>query len=301
MRTQNLSRELFLASVVGAVGSLEPWVTDRLAALLVEETVPAGGCVYSAGDPPDFFYFVRTGDVSLLRAGSPVEVVQGPSAFGMLDALLERPRWHTACSTAPLELLKVPIDGWFELLEDSFELARLAVLRLARSVAALEEQSWRSGRGNLLTAPFVLETGGASLDLVDRLTVLMRTTLLRGAGTQPICDLATVCTERTLAAGERLFAYDGPGDSIFVVARGSIAASKSRPFASWVGGAGESVCGTVAFAGMTSGWEAHALTRARVLTFAVDDWLDVLEENFEMVRATLVSLATEHESLRGVS
>jgi CRP-like cAMP-binding protein len=300
MRTRSIFHELFLASVLGAVGPLEPWVTDRLAALLVEETVLAGTCVYSAGEPPDFFYFVRAGDVSLLRAGSPVEVVHGPSVFGMLDAILERPRSHSAYSTAPLELLKVSIDGWLELLEDSFELARLAVLRLARSVAVLEEQSWKAGRSHLLAAPLVLETGGPSLDLVDRLTVLMRTTLLRGAGTQPICDLASVCTERALAAGERLFAYDAPADAIFVVARGSIAASRSRPLASWVGGAGESVCGTIAFAGMTSAWEAHAITRARVLTFSVDDWLDILEENFEMVRATLVSLATEHENLRGM-
>jgi hypothetical protein len=35
------------------------------------------------------------------------------------------------------------------------------------------------------------------------------------------------------------------------------------------------------------------------LTFAIDDWLDVMEENFEMVRATLPALAVEHEPGRG--
>jgi hypothetical protein len=61
------------------------------------------------------------------------------------------------------------------------------------------------------------------------------------------------------------------------------------------------VCGVAPFAGSLSEWEAHAVVRTRALSFRVEDWVDILEENFEMVRATLTALAREHESLRGLA
>ena len=65
----------------------------------------------------------------------------------------------------------------------------------------------------------------------------------------------------------------------------------------WRGGPGQMVCGAVSLIEGSSDWGARAETRTRTLAFGVDDWFDVMEENFEMVRATLVALATEYERL----
>jgi hypothetical protein len=44
-------------------------------------------------------------------------------------------------------------------------------------------------------------------------------------------------------------------------------------------------------------WRARAVTPARALVFRVDDWFDLLEEHFEMVRSTLAALSIRRETL----
>jgi len=298
-RTRRISHELFLASVGDNLGVVEPWVMNRLSSILEEEDVAAGDCIYAAGDPPDHFYFARQGRVDLVREGRPVEVFEGPGAFGMFDAILERPHSQSAYARSPLELLRVGVDAWLELLEDSFELARMAVLRGARNVAALEERLWANGRQLPPPGPRVLGTTGARLDVVERLAVLMQTPPLRGAGAQPVSDLALLCEEVSFAAGERLFERGVAPESVFVIVDGRVDASRDNPRVAWRGGPGQVVCGVVSFAEQGTEWEAHAVTKTRTLAFGIDDWFDVMEENFEMVRATLASLATEHERLSG--
>jgi hypothetical protein len=39
----------------------------------------------------------------------------------------------------------------------------------------------------------------------------------------------------------------------------------------------------------------QAVTSTRALTFRIEDWLDLMEENFEMVRSTLGVLLTQRE------
>src|SRR5208283_1128128 len=58
-----VSREIFLAAFGPAFDAVEPWVTDRVTAMLEEEDVCAGESLFTAGDPPDYFYFLRKGTV----------------------------------------------------------------------------------------------------------------------------------------------------------------------------------------------------------------------------------------------
>jgi len=297
-RTRRLSIEPFLATVGGALGTLEPWVTARLAANLEEQDAAPGDPIFTAGDPPDHFFFLRQGQVDLVRDGKTTETVAGPTALGMLDALQERPRSHSARARTPLSLLRVRVDPWLELLEDSFELAQMAVRRLARNVAALEEERWATSADPPRETPLFVESHAARLDVVDRVAVLMQASLLRGAGAQPISDLAALSDDVSFAPGEALFTRGAPTERVFVLFDGRVTATRDAPHVTWSGGPGQVVCGTASFAGKARDWEASAVTPTRALVFAVEDWLDVMEENFEMLRATLASLARAHERLR---
>jgi CRP-like cAMP-binding protein len=271
-------------------------VTDRLAAMVEEEHVGANESVFVEGDASDHFYLVRQGRLRLTRGGRLLEVIDGPRAIGILDALAQRPRSVTAVASTPLDALRVPIDPWLELTEDSFGLARMQFLGLARSVAALEQRLWESGRALARPGPRAPVTAGARLDLLDRVAALTRTRLMHRAGVRPIGDLAATCAEVELAAGERLFGPGTPRDIVVVVA-GEVEARRVAPVVVWRGGPGEMVCDVVPFTEVPSTWEATALVPTRVLTFRIEDWFDVLEENFGMLRATLVALATEREHL----
>jgi hypothetical protein len=57
------------------------------------------------------------------------------------------------------------------------------------------------------------------------------------------------------------------------------------------------VCGTAAFGDPLLAWEAVARSAGRALTFRTADWLDVMEENFDMVRTTLGALSLDREEL----
>jgi CRP-like cAMP-binding protein len=297
LTTRRITRELFLAAVGENFGTFEPWVTDRLTSILEEEEVAAGDCIYAAGEPPDHFYFVRQGRLELVYDGKPPETINGPRAFGMLDALVERPRSHSAYARMPLHLLRVRVDAWLELLEDSFELARMSVLGLTRAVAVLEERAWAGGRHVTPAAPAPQRDGGPKLDIVERVALLMDVPPLRGAGVQPLSDLATASEELSFAAGEHLFVRNAHPDRVFVLIDGSVEAHREDPALSRQDGPGQVVCGIGALAGRGADWEACAVTRVRALAFFIDDWFDVMEENFEMVRATLAALAKEHERL----
>jgi len=300
-RQRRLSRELFLADVIGNLGTLEPWVTDRLIAILEEEEAAAGESLFATGDPADHVYFVKQGTVELVRYGRTIEVVEGPRTLGMSDVLIERPRRFSARPRTPVEILKIRTEAWIDLLEDSFPLARSAVLGLARAVASLETRLWADGRFPLSVPLPAAEPAGNPLDLVERLALLMETPLLRRAGVQPLSDLASACEEVSFTADDLLFERGVPRERIFVLVEGRVEASRENPRASWRGGPGQVVCGTTSFADTDSEWQARAASQGRALAFGVDDWFDVMEENFEMVRTTLAELALQRERLAGVA
>jgi CRP-like cAMP-binding protein len=82
-----------------------------------------------------------------------------------------------------------------------------------------------------------------------------------------------------------------------VMVDGEVEARRASPDVVWRGGRGDIVCGTAAFVDGVWAWQARAVTDARVLTFRVEDWLDLMEEQFEMVRATLGALHRRNDHL----
>ena len=217
----------------------------------------------------------------------------------MIDAFIERPRSHSAYARMPLQLLRVRVDPWLELLEDSFELARMSVLGTGHDVAALEERLWASGASwsRLLRSTSRRPVRGSTS--CERLAVL-------NADARPCAARAPsrsassrrLCEEVSFAAGERCWNAAPPERRLRARrrARRGVEGESSRGMARLP--PGQTVCGVTAFGegrGVGSA-RRHPHASAR---FRVDDWFDVMEENFEMVRATLRSLALALERLGG--
>jgi CRP-like cAMP-binding protein len=296
LRHERIQRELFLAAFGANVAALEPWVTDRLTALLEEEDTRAGDTLFSAGDPPDFYYFLREGRVQLVRAGSAPWTYQGPSVFGVSDALLERPRVRTAIALTDIQAMKVHAEALMELLEDSFALARAAIVGSVRTVAALEQRLWASGAKQPGREAGPGAPAGA-LDTLERLAILTETPLLRGAGVQILSDLAAATDIFAFEEGDTLIARGGGDGRVHIMLEGQVEATRLSPDVVWRGGPGEIVCGVAAFGDPILAWEAVARGAGRSLTFRVADWLDLMEENFDMVRTTLGALSLDREEL----
>lgn len=295
---ERIQREVFLAAFGANVGSFGASVTDRLTALLEEQVSLAGQTLFRAGDPPEFYYFLREGSVELVREGSAPWTYQGPSVFGLSDALLERPRRRTAVALTDVQAMKVQADAWIEILEDSFALARGAVLGSLRTVAELEQRLWA---GALAPAPepkaAAVARDGDDLDPIERLAVLVETPLLRGAGVQILSDLAAASAIERFRAGEILIERGRAPGRVMLLLDGEVEATRTSPDVCWRGAAGDIVCGTAAFSECILAWEVRARAPGRALTFRIADWLDLMEEHFDMVRATLATLSLDREQL----
>ena len=298
-RTSRISRELFLAAFGAGPGHVEPWVIDRLTAVVDEDDARRGDTLYRVGDAPDGIYFLRQGRVEFVPEKGPGRVMDGPSVLGRFDAVLARPRTRRAIALTDLQLLRVPAEAWMDLLEDSFQLARLSVTSLTRTVAQLEERAWTESPPGPTQPVMPAQMNARRLDRLERLVVLVDTPLLRGAGVQTLSDLAGVSEEASFEAGDDLFVAGARRDRVHIIVAGEVEAHRENPRVEWRGGPGEIVCDVASLGETEVAWGARAVTRVRTLAFRFEDWLDLMEEHFEMVRSTLGALALQCEKLTG--
>jgi CRP-like cAMP-binding protein len=300
IRHTRIARELFLFGFGAKAESAEPWVIDRLTALLEEEEPAPGQPLFRQDEAPDAFYFLRRGRVRLVRVGervgAPFAELEGRAVLGVLDAFLDRPRSHTALALTDLEVMSIRTDAWFELLEESFGLARLASSSLARGLMDLHAKAPSGLTRSHRPEPLVGEVPARPLDVVERMALLLHTPALRRAGVQVLSDLAASSTEISCEAGEvlcrpgsarerLLLVLDGVAEAVFVRSRAVLQASRGQ------------IVGWPDIYGDTVGCEARAVTALRALAIRFEAWLDAMEEHPDMVRAGLAALALEHDGL----
>jgi CRP-like cAMP-binding protein len=293
---QRLGRELFMATLGMPVDQIEPWVLDRLTALLEDIAVTAGDVLYRAEEAADSFFFVQDGEVRMTREGKPPWTIRGRWALGAVEAVLETPRTHTATALRDFQAMRVPSGPWVELLEDSFQLARAAVLNAGRATAALEERIPEMPRR---PSPWVERRGGlpARLPLVERLALLVDVRMLGAAGVQSLVDLAAATQEGTFEAGAAVLRRGVARTELVVVVEGEVLATRHEPEVVRHYGPGDVVLGVASFGPTASAWEARAVSPTRVLSFPVEVWFDLMAEHFDLVRSTLAALSLRRDTL----
>ena len=103
--------------------------------------------------------------------------------------------------------------------------------------------------------------------------------------------------EVTLTPGESLLRKDVEPEHLFLVIDGEIETTRHSPEVVRRHRSGEVVAGAAALGHRALGWEAHAVTPARVLAIPIEAWFDMMEEHFDLVRSTLGALGTRRELL----
>jgi CRP-like cAMP-binding protein len=292
---QRTSREVFLSILAGDTQNLETWVIDRMTSIVEEEDVPAGKRLYAEGELPDYIFFVREGTIRLERPGAAPWVVEGRRVIGAFDALSDHPHNRTAVAVTPLHILRVRSDLWIELLEESFGLARAAVRNAVWHVSRLIEQFWSTQEE--ARAPAVLQVPAIDgpLAFVDRVAILAGAPLLRSAGIQVLVELAEAFSEATFEAGDVIFERGVRRGQAFLVLEGEALGTRHDPEVRVIFGPGTWVGGVATLGPSIAAWEAHAVTRVRALTLRIEDYLNVMEEHFDLVRSALSELARLRE------
>jgi CRP-like cAMP-binding protein len=297
IQQRRLSRELFLAAFTQNSSEVESWLLERLMTAFEEVTIEAGQSLFERGQPPGYIYFIRDGSFRLERPGAQSITYNGRWVLGSFDVLADRPHNRTARALKSAEVVRLRVEDWTELLEESFSFARLVFTNAARTVTGLYERLAPSGG---LPAPAPADALGlpeGKLDWIERTLVLTEVPLLRGAGVQSLTALAANAEELRFRAGEALAEAGRPRERLFVVAEGLFEGSRERPDVSARFGPGSIALGAAALGEPSLPWSARALTDGRVIALGLEDWFDELEDHFDAIRAALGVYATERERL----
>jgi CRP-like cAMP-binding protein len=296
-RLLRTSRELFLSVLSGGSGDLEPWVIDRMTSVVEEEDVEPGKRLFAQGELPEFIFFVLEGRLRLERPGSNPWTFEGRSAIGVFDALLERPHTRTAVAETNLHLLKLRAEHWLALLEDSFGLARAALANSVSTVAAIEERQWATQaqpRGSVAIHASSVER---PLGFIERVAILAEIPFVRSAGIQVLVELAESVKELTFQPGDMLFARGEPSGGALLVLQGEVVGERNDPALQVLFGPGSFVGGVASLGNPIAAWKARAATYVRVLSMSIEDWFDLMEEHFDLVRSALSALALRREAV----
>jgi CRP-like cAMP-binding protein len=296
LRLQRTSRELFLSVLTGGAPDLETWVIDRMTSVVEEEDVDAGKRLYAQGEQPESIFFIREGRLRLERDGASAWLFEGRTVVGVFDALLDRPHPRTAIAETDLHLLKLRVDAWLELLEDSFGLTRAAVGNSVITVSGVEARRWAEQvepRGAVVAR---VPPADGPLAFVERLAVLAETPLVRGAGIQVLVELADMMEERTFEPGEPIYERGHWRGEAFLVLQGEAEGIRLDPDLRVVFGPGSFVGGVASLGEPIRAWDARAITRVRALSMRLEDWFDLMEEHFDLVRSALSELALQREA-----
>lgn len=294
--SKRIERELLLRTRLTHLA--EPGLAPLVAGFAEEVTFLPGSVIFQAGDPAAHFYAFVRGEIELSATGMPPWILRSQSGIGLLDVLADRPRTFTARAATRVKAMRVGAGDYLDFIEEHFELVVSAVVGVTEDVHRMSLALAPDGGFPELPAP-----GRESappevpLDLVEKLVVLRDAAPFRRANVQSLVRLAALAKERRVRAGEDLFRRGEAAGKFFLVARGVIEARHEAPEVRARFGRADLVCGYGALGRADNSYAARALSDALVLAFAEEDFVDVMEEHFELTRSVLAGMAVEYERL----
>jgi CRP-like cAMP-binding protein len=297
-RLARLTRELFfVAATLGTGDALPAWVVDRITSMFDEVHVEEGDVIFRVGDPAEYIYFMADGRVSLTREGAAPWTYEGRWAMGMFEVMLDRPRARTLTAQSSFRLLRVRGEAWLDILEDSFLMGKAALERQSRNVAQLVETLAARGLEPQPMVANLMPLPRGKLNLIERLAVLYELQHLKGSGVQTLAELAAVTEEANFDPGDTVFEPGAKKDRVLLVLSGEVEAARSDPTVRRRFGPGTTLLGAAAFGDNATPWGAIAITAVRVLCVRNDDFFNLIEEHFDMLRSTLGAMAVQRDNM----
>jgi CRP-like cAMP-binding protein len=222
--------------------------------------------------------------------------LRGRWVIGAFEALSDRPATHTATAVADFYGMRVPAIAWAEMLEDSFQVARSAVMNASRALMRVEERVPTGAPASLREESPLPSVPAGTLSLVERLALLLDVRLLRFAGVQALADLAALSQQVSFAEDDVILDHT-EGEHLIRIVDGEVLAQREDPAVERHYGSGDLICGAAILGRVANGWRARAITPVRGISFPVEGLFDLMEEHFDLVRSTLTALATRRALL----
>lgn len=292
---ERIEREIFTRSLFPV--RMSDSSATALAGAMKHVDFAEGETIYRHGNAATTVYFIVSGDVELQAEGEASWNFGERAVVGILDAVLERAYSRTAVASVPVRALALSAEAYFEILEDSFE----DTCRMLRTVSeGLHELGLAIGPERLFVNSDVNQAcvtpGNRPLHTVERMMVIRDAPGLRDAPVQAIVSLAERAHDQRWAVGDVLFEQGAPVGSYWFVVDGELELLRDGQPTGVVFGPSTIIGGFSVFAYDTQYYGARVRTAGATLRVEVEDFMDAMEDHFDLANAQFRYLT--HERIR---
>lgn len=293
-RARRVERELLVRARLAHLAG--PGLAPLVASVGEDVRFEAREVLYREGEPAQHLYALVRGEIELAAAGRAPRILRDQSGLGVLEILADVPRTFTATALTPVQATRVTAENYLDFLEERFE---LVVSALAGVTADIHQHSLAlpPDGGFPRVAEPTSDWPSAPLTLVQKTGLLRESGVFGKANVQALVRLAGLGREARVERGETVFLRGEAAGRFFLVAHGVVEARHEAPALVATFGRGDLVCGYGALGAADDQYVATARSRAVVLSFSEEDFFDVMEEHFKLMRSVLAGIASEHERL----
>ena len=265
-----------------------------------ERAFRRGSKVFTEGSRVESVLAIIEGEVSVSARGRDLGRIGPGTPLGAISLLADDDQGIEAVAMAPTSALEIPADYFFEVLEDHFPLFHQVLRFLSGLIidirTTLDTTAGFAGDGPPGRASDEAPPADRELNLVERILHLRRLTVFQQASIEALAELGHLQSEKRLGAGEVLWNGGDRSGTVAFVLSGSIQAT-TESGQEFVFGPLSALGALDSLAGRSRWFTARTLAPVVLLEETTEILLDVFEDNFDMARQFVASLASEAQSL----
>lgn len=258
-----------------------------------ERTFREGELLSREGEPTASIHVLLDGSVRVRRQGKDLGLVTPGTPLGSLGILARDPHGFVATAERETFSLEIDADAFLEVCEDHFVVVHEALRFLSLWVIALEKKFSPDLQGVLLPkASPTIPVPKRQFDLVERILFLRRVTVFGQASINALAELSRGLTEVRFEPGVELWKEgDGAPYALMVVDGYLTGQSRNHGFRARLG-PGRMLGAMDAMAEVPRFFDAVTETHVVALHCAIEQLIDVLEDNFGMAMDYVARLAS---------
>lgn len=262
-----------------------------LARQLTERQFAKGEKLLSEGTPIESLYVIVEGSVRLEREGQFEEISGPQQGVGFMHWLANVKDGIDAIAEKDVLALEMPSLALLEILEDHFSFYLTMVQSLSQILHDKLPNTVDGGIKRRWDRDLILPD--RPLDIVERIVLLRRSPILKDVGLETIANLASDLSEKKYKANNQLWKVGDSSENFVIVLSGRIRCTTPNG-KHFLAEGGHFMGAIESFALKPYWYDAVAETSVTVFEGATSNFLDALEDNFEMAMTFLGSIAEEY-------
>lgn len=285
-----MERTLFLKSLP-ALRDLRPRELAVIAEYARERHLKKGTVLLRRGERVDAFYIVVEGRLHVEGAEHPNgHDAEADEAIGILSLVSQSEEGIDAVATVDTLVLEVDGDVLYDLFEEHFYFLHGAIRRLAHAILTERKQipdgEFLGRRDALIDCP------DRRLGFVERIVLIQRGRTFINSGLDALATLARKMEEVRLPAGTAIWTLGDPSGYTLMLISGVVVCRQVEGRGTFRCGAGYPLGNLESLAGESRWYDATCETDVVALRGSTEDFLDMLEDDFQMATDFLQAFST---------